>query len=102
MSDATKRRMRAKLKAKEDEKNRLLAQAKADRVAKNKTEQEEKLGRSIQEDLITPLSPTELKQWVDEYQTHVLEISKRKAPLQEAYDELSAKINKKNKKNNTK
>ena len=56
----------------------------------------ELLGSSIQRDLITNLSPTELQQWIDEHQTNVLEISKRRGHIQEAFDILDAKITKKN------
>jgi len=42
------------------------------------------------------LSPTELQQWIDEHQTNVLEISKRRGHIKEALDILDAKIAKKN------
>ena len=38
----------------------------------------ELLGSSIQRDLITKLSPAELQQWINEHQTNMLEIAKRK------------------------
>ena len=56
----------------------------------------ELLGSSIQRDLITNLPPAELQQWIDEHQTNVLEISKRRGHIKEAHDILDAKIVKKN------
>ena len=56
----------------------------------------ELLGSSIQRDLITNLSSTELQQWIDEHQTNLLEISKRRGHIKEALDILDAKIAKKN------
>ena len=56
----------------------------------------ELLGSSIQRDLITNLSPAELQQWIDEHQTNLLEISKRRGHIKEALDILDAKIAKKN------
>ena len=58
----------------------------------------ELLGSSIQRDLITNLSPAELQQWIDEHQTNLLEISKRRGHIKEALDILDAKIAKKKRK----
>jgi hypothetical protein len=78
MSAATISRMKAKAKIAHDKKTNEL------------------LGSSIQRDLITNLSPTELQQWIDEHQTNLLEISKRRGHIKEALDILDAKIAKKN------
>ena len=78
MSAATISRMKAKAKIAHDKKTNEL------------------LGSSIQRDLITNLSSTELQQWIDEHQTNLLEISKRRGHIKEALDILDAKIAKKN------
>ena len=78
MSAAIISRMKAKAKIAHDKKTNEL------------------LGSSIQRDLITNLSPTELQQWIDEHQTNLLEISKRRGHIKEALDILDAKIAKKN------